>query len=106
MAPKSVQERQTATDTIVSNLQAQIQQRLPYQPFQNPNENVSSMTLRSGKELTEPTKNREVEHEMEVNKPEPNQDQDATSNVKEVDEDKKKSYKPLPPFPSKLSGKP
>ena len=51
MALKQVQEKQTAIDTVVSNLQAQIQHRLPSQPFQNPKENVSAMTLRSGKVL-------------------------------------------------------
>ena len=68
------------------------------------------MTLRSGKELKEPRKNREVEHEIEVNKPkakpEPNQDKDTTSNVKEVGEDKKEPYKPLPPSPSRLRKNP
>ena len=63
------------------------------------------MTLRSGRELKEPRKNREVEHEIEVNKHEPNQDQDTTSNVKEVGEDKKETHKLLPPFPSRLRGK-
>jgi len=53
----------------------------------------------------EPTKNREVEHETEVNKSEPNQDQDTTSNVMEVGEDKKEPYKPLSPFPCRLRGK-
>jgi len=63
------------------------------------------MTLRSGKELKEPRKNKEVEHEIEVNKSKPNQDQDITSNVKKVGKDKKELYKPLPPFPSRLRGK-
>jgi len=45
---------------------------LPSQPFQNSKQNVSAMTLRSGKELKEPMKNREVEYEIEVNKSEPN----------------------------------
>jgi len=63
------------------------------------------MTLRRGKDLKEPRKNRKVEHEIDVNQPEPNQDQDTTSNVKEVGEDKKEPYKPLPPFPSRLRGK-
>jgi len=66
---------------------------------------VSAMTLRSGKELKEPRKNKEVEHEIAVSKFEPNRDQDTTSNVKEVGEDKKEPYKPLPPFPSRLKGK-
>jgi len=72
MTLKQVQERHTVTDTIVSNLQAQIQHRLPSQPFQNPKQNVSAMTLRSGKELKELRKNRKVKHEIEINKPEPN----------------------------------
>ena len=38
---------------------------------------MSAMTLRSGKELKESRKNGEVEHEVEVSKPEPNQDQDT-----------------------------
>ena len=63
------------------------------------------MILKSGKELKESKKNREVEHEIEANKPEPNQDQDTTSNVKDVGEDKKEPYKPLPPFLSRLRGK-
>ena len=50
---------------------------------------MSVITLRSGKELKELRKSREVEHEIEINKPEPNQDQNTTSNVKEVGEDKK-----------------
>jgi len=62
------------------------------------------MTLRSGKELKEPRKNREVEHEIEVHKPKPHQDRDTTSNVKEVGEGKKEPYKPLPHFPSRLRG--
>jgi len=38
--------------------------------------------------LKEPRKNREVEHQIEVSKPKPNQNQDTTYNVKEVGEDK------------------
>jgi len=55
--------------------------------------------------LKEPGRNREVKHEIDVNKPEPNQDQDITSNDKEVGEEKKEPHKPLPAFPSRLSGK-
>ena len=105
MTLKQVQERHTVTDTIVSNLQAQIQHRLPSQPFQNPKQNVSAMTLRSGKELKEPRKNKVVDYGIEVNKLEPNQDQGTTSNVKEVGKDKKEPYKPLSSFPSRLRGK-
>ena len=70
-------------------LHVQIQHRLPSQPFQNPKENVSAMTLRSGKELKETRKDRGVEHEIEVQELEPNQDQDTLPNGKEVGKDKK-----------------
>jgi len=63
---KQVQEKQTATDITLSNLQAQMQNRLPSQPYPNPMENVNAMTLRSGKELKEPKKNRELEPESEI----------------------------------------
>ena len=68
---KQVQEKQTATDILVSNLQAQMQNRLPSLPYPNPKENVSAITLRSGKELQEPRKSREVELELEVKGAEP-----------------------------------
>jgi len=71
---KQVQERQTATDTIVSNLQAQLQNMLLSQPYPNPKENASAMTLRSGKDLEEPKKNRELEPELEVKGAEPELD--------------------------------
>ena len=101
MTLKQVEEKQTASDTLVSNLQAQIQHRLPSQPFQNPKENVSATSLRSGKVLKEPRKNREIEHEVEVQKPEPNKDQDIPSNGREVGKDEKEPYKQVPPFPSR-----
>jgi len=63
------------------------------------------MTLRSGKDLKEPRKNKEVKHEIEVEEPEPNQHQDTPSNGKEAGKDKKEPYKQVPPFPSKLRGK-
>ena len=40
--------------------------------FKISKDNVSSMTLRSGKELKKPRKNREAELQIEVNKLEPN----------------------------------
>ena len=66
MTLEQVQEKQTATDIVVSNIQAQIQHRLASQSFQNLEENVGAMRLRSGKELKKPRKIREVEHEVEV----------------------------------------
>ena len=95
---KQVQERQTATDTIVSNLQAQLQNRLPSQPYPNPKENVNAITLRSGKELKEPMKKREVEPELEVKGAQPELDTES----KELGEKKRESYKLIPPFPSRF----
>ena len=50
---KQVQVQQTATDIIVSNLEAQMQNRLPSYPYPNPKENFGPIPLRSGKELKE-----------------------------------------------------
>ena len=36
MTMKQMQQRQTASDTLVSNLQAQVQQRIPSQTYLNP----------------------------------------------------------------------
>ena len=99
---KQVQERQTATDTIVSNSQAQLQNRLPSQPYPNPKENVSAITLRSEKELKEPMKNREVKPELEVKGAEPELDTESNQITKELGEKKREPCKPIPPFPSRF----
>jgi len=98
---KQVPKRQTAIDTIVSNLQAQIQNRLPSQSYHNPKENVSAITFKSGKELKEPTKNREVEPELEVEGAEPELDTKSNQTTKELGERKREPYKPIPAFPSR-----
>ncbi|TYG79931.1 hypothetical protein ES288_D02G176800v1, partial [Gossypium darwinii] len=41
----------SSTDVNLGNLQAQVNNRLPSQPVGNPRDNVSAITLRSGKEL-------------------------------------------------------
>ena len=46
---KQMQQRQTASDTLVRNLHAQVQQRIPSQSYQNPKDSVNAITLRSGK---------------------------------------------------------
>ena len=99
---KQVQGRQIASDVIVSNLQAQMQNRLPSQPYPNPKENVSAITLRSGKELQEPRKSREVEPELEVKGTEPGLDTNSNQTTKEIGEKKREPYKPIPPFPSRF----
>ena len=99
---KQVQERQTTTDTIVSNLQVQMQNRLPSQLYPNPKENVSAITIRSGKELKEPRKSREVEPELEVKEAEPKLDKDSNLTIKKIGEKKREPFKPIPPFPSRF----
>ena len=101
-ALKQVQEKQTATDIIVSNLQAQMQNRFPSQPYPNPKENVSAITLRSGKELQEPRKSREVETELEIKGTDPELDTDSNQTTKEIGKKKREPYKPIPPFPSRF----
>ena len=98
---KQVQERQTATDAIVNNLQAQMQNRLPSQPYPNPKENVSAMTLRSGKELKEPRKSREVEPELEVKEVESELDKDSNLTTKEIGKKEREPFKPIP-LPSRF----
>ena len=99
---KQAQEKQTITDIIVSNLQAQMQNRLPSQPYPNPNENVSSRTLRSGKELKEPRKSRELELDLEIKGAEPELDTNSNQTTKEIGEKKREPYKSIPPFPSRF----
>jgi len=97
---KQVQERQIATDTIVSNLQAQLQNRLSSQPYPNPKENVSAITLRSGKELKEPTKNREMEPELEVKGAEPELDTESNQTTEDIGEKKRsRTLQTNPTFP-------
>ncbi|XP_016693090.1 uncharacterized protein [Gossypium hirsutum] len=50
-AAKQLQTRASSTDVNLGNLQAQVNNRLPSQPVANPRDNVSAITLRSGKEL-------------------------------------------------------
>ncbi|PPE01516.1 hypothetical protein GOBAR_DD01445 [Gossypium barbadense] len=50
-AVKQLQTRASSTDVNLGNLQAQVNNRLPSQPVVNPRDNVSAITLRSGKEL-------------------------------------------------------
>ena len=85
--------------TTVGKLENQNSGRLPSQPEVNPKQNVSAITLRSGKELKEPVKRGtkfagedDIEKEMEL----PPANTSATSQTKS----------PLvipPPFPSRLA---
>jgi len=79
-----------------------MQNRLPSQPYPNPKENVSAMALRSGKELKEPRKSRELEPELEVKRAEPELEANSNLTTKEIREKKRESFKPIPPFPSRF----
>jgi len=74
-------------------LHAQLQNRLPSQPYPNPKGNVSAMTLRSGKELKEPKKSRELEPELKVKGTEPELDTESNQATKEIGEKKREPYK-------------
>jgi len=99
---KQVQERLTAIDIIVSNLQAQMQNRFPSQPYPSLNENVSVTTLRSGKGLQVPRKSREGELELEVKGAEFKLNIDSNQTTREIGEKKREPYKPIPPYPSRF----
>ena len=60
------------------------------------------MTLRSGKELKEPGKSREVKVELEVKEAEPELNKDSNLTTKEIGEKKREPFKPIPPFPSRF----
>ncbi|VFQ90151.1 unnamed protein product [Cuscuta campestris] len=70
---KQLQERQTASETLISNMQAQMNNRLPSQPFPNPKENLNAIELRNKKVLKEPKSIREEEKELEVERRSPKQ---------------------------------
>jgi len=75
-----------------------MQNRLPSQPYPNPRENVSTITLRSGKELKEPRKSRELELELEVKETEPELDTDSDLTTKEIGEKKREPLSQFHPF--------
>ncbi|PPD75511.1 hypothetical protein GOBAR_DD27562 [Gossypium barbadense] len=70
-AVKQLQTRASSTDVNLGNLQAQVNNRLPSQPVANPRNNVSAITLRSGKELRpilKKVQNSDEENDTEVKK--------------------------------------
>ena len=64
---KQMSQTQSTLGTLVSNIQSQSSNRLSARPFTNPKDNISVITLMSGKELGEPyLSNKDVENEKEV----------------------------------------
>ena len=78
---KQMQQRQIASNTLVSTLQAPVQQRISSQPYPNPKDSVNAITLRSEKELKEPKGSRELESEKDIEPKEPENDQRRKSTI-------------------------
>ncbi|PPD69268.1 hypothetical protein GOBAR_DD33852 [Gossypium barbadense] len=111
-AVKQLQTRASSTDVNLGNLQAQVNNRLPSQPVANLRDNVSAITLRSGKELrsilkkfqksdeendTESTTLHDVansDQEMRVSELRAQASQNANNQPR--------SYVPKAPFPQRL----
>ncbi|KAH9725689.1 hypothetical protein KPL70_007974 [Citrus sinensis] len=96
---QNLENQMSQLATTVSHLESQVLGRLPSQSEVNPQQNVSAIILRSGKELQEPSKKvtEHVEDELEKNELMP-QSQDAQPT----------GAKPLhivipPPFPSRFA---
>ncbi|XP_031131881.1 uncharacterized protein LOC116033267 [Ipomoea triloba] len=88
--------------TSVSKLEAQASRKLPSQTEVNPKENVSAITLRSGKQL-QPESPLPVEEENEEKSKEENESI-ANKNSKVSSESSVGQYNSsLPPFPSRLA---
>ncbi|XP_031108596.1 uncharacterized protein LOC116013076 [Ipomoea triloba] len=88
--------------TSVSKLEAQALRKLPSQTEVNPKENVSAITLRSGKQL-QPESSLPVEEEKEEKSREENESI-ANENSKVSSESSVGQYNSsLPPFPSRLA---
>jgi TolA-binding protein len=99
------QMRQVASS--VEKLKAQINGKLPSQAL-NPKENVSVITLRSGKELEEQrskqiqmVEEEEIETELIIKKKHPTPPQtETTTNIPKVSPNSmNSSFKKIPPFP-------
>jgi len=66
-----------------------MQNRLPSQPYPNPKDNVSAITFRSGKELKEPKKSRELEPELEIKGAKPELDTNSLQTTKDIGDKKR-----------------
>ncbi|XP_057249961.1 uncharacterized protein LOC130591074 [Beta vulgaris subsp. vulgaris] len=99
--------------TSLSNLETQFSGKLPSQPLPNPKENAKAVTLRSGKELSEPkAKSREIEREIEV-KPDDELNIGGNGEIESMKDNEGKGklnseidvsrFKDVPPFPSRFA---
>ncbi|TYI87516.1 hypothetical protein E1A91_D04G141000v1, partial [Gossypium mustelinum] len=106
-AVKQLQTRASSTDVNLGNLQAQVNNRLPSQPVANPRDNVSAITLRSGKELRpilKKVQNSDEENDTEVKKVRFSDRAEENLALPKADlqPSQPRSYVPKVPFPQRL----
>ncbi|TYI75800.1 hypothetical protein E1A91_D06G032000v1, partial [Gossypium mustelinum] len=106
-AVKQLQTRASSTDVNLGNLQAQVNNRLPSQPVANPRDNVSAITLRSGKELRSilekgQNSNEEDETEDAANFEQETRVPELRAQASQNDNNQPRSYVPKAPFPQRL----
>ncbi|TYG46003.1 hypothetical protein ES288_D11G221200v1 [Gossypium darwinii] len=109
---KQLQTRASSTDVNLGNLQAQVNNRLPSQPMANLRDNVSAITLRSGKELRSILKkfqNSDEENDTESTALHDAANSDQEMRVPELRaqasqnaNNQLRSYVPKAPFPQRL----
>lgn len=89
--------------STVNRLESQLSGKLPSQTIVNPKQNASAITLRSGKELPEPSKKiseQAIEEELEK---EGNVSQPRALEQPDFGEKSTQVVTPPPPFPSRLA---
>ena len=114
---KQMSQTQSTLGTLVSNIQSQSSNRLSARPFTNPKDNVSVITLMSGKELgAAHMSNKEVESEKEMSEKTKTKEQDEGEKEKGEEPKSRKRqeitledfnklphYVPRPPFPHRYA---
>ncbi|KAG4128858.1 hypothetical protein ERO13_D09G044366v2, partial [Gossypium hirsutum] len=104
---KQLQTRASSTDVNLGNLQAQVNNRLPSHPVANPRDNVSAITLRSGKELRSSLKKAQNSDEVDETEDIANFDQETRvpelrAQASQDTNNQPRSYVPKAPFPQRL----
>ncbi|XP_027156215.1 uncharacterized protein LOC113756986, partial [Coffea eugenioides] len=101
--PRPQLSQQQPAPKSVNRLESQLSGKLPSQTIVNPKQNASAITLRSGKELPEPSKKiseQAIEEELEK---EGNVSQPRALEQPDFGEKSTQVVTPPPPFPSRLA---
>ncbi|XP_027169576.1 uncharacterized protein LOC113769316 [Coffea eugenioides] len=101
--PRPQLSQQQSAPKSVNRLESQLSGKLPSQTIVNPKQNASAITLRSGKELPEPSKRiseQAIEEELEK---EGNVSQPRALEQPDFGEKSTQVVTPPPPFPSRLA---